>query len=131
VVFCLLPISIVWQKKVYSDGGEHSLVEDDSLNRDLICKVLRQEGHGVVEACDGEQAIELFCARNFDLVISDFVMPKVDGFVMENRFRMIRNHCSEYFFQAANKPIIKQPISRFVMIVIRASEGPRPFSAGK
>jgi two-component system response regulator ResD len=90
VVFCLLPISIVWQKKVYSDGGEHSVVEDDSLNRDLICKVLRQEGHGVVEACDGEQAIELFYARNFDLVISDFVMPKVDGLKLIERLHLLQ-----------------------------------------
>jgi CheY-like chemotaxis protein len=28
------------------------VVEDDRLNRDLIRKVLRQEGHRVVEACD-------------------------------------------------------------------------------
>ena len=28
------------------------VVEDDLLNRNLICKVLRKEGHQVVEACD-------------------------------------------------------------------------------
>jgi CheY-like chemotaxis protein len=55
------------------------VVDDDSLNRDLICKVLRQEGYRVVEACNGAQALELFHARNFDLVITDFVMPKVNG----------------------------------------------------
>jgi CheY-like chemotaxis protein len=29
------------------------VVEDDHLNRNLICKVLRNEGHQVFEACDG------------------------------------------------------------------------------
>jgi CheY-like chemotaxis protein len=55
------------------------VVEDDSLNRGLICKVLRQEGHGVVEASDGVQALESLDAHRFDLVITDFVMPKVNG----------------------------------------------------
>jgi CheY-like chemotaxis protein len=55
------------------------VVEDDSLNRDLICKVLRQEGHGVFEAGDGAQALELLYTRRFDLVITDYLMPKVDG----------------------------------------------------
>jgi CheY-like chemotaxis protein len=55
------------------------VVEDDSLNRKLICTVLRQEGHGVVEACDGAQALELLNTQRFDLMITDFVMPKVNG----------------------------------------------------
>jgi CheY-like chemotaxis protein len=55
------------------------VVEDDSLNRDLVCKVLRQEGHGVFEASDGAQALELFYTRRFDLMITDYLMPKIDG----------------------------------------------------
>jgi CheY-like chemotaxis protein len=35
------------------------VVDDDPLNRDLICKVLRQEGYKVVEACDGAIALEI------------------------------------------------------------------------
>jgi len=35
------------------------VVDDDPLNRDLICKVLRREGYKVVEACDGAIALEI------------------------------------------------------------------------
>jgi CheY-like chemotaxis protein len=35
------------------------VVDDDPLNRDLICKVLRQEGYKVVEAFDGAIALEI------------------------------------------------------------------------
>ena len=35
------------------------VVDDDPLNRDLICKVLRQEGYKIVEACDGAIALEI------------------------------------------------------------------------
>ena len=55
------------------------VVEDDLLNRDLICKVLRKEGHRVVEACDGAIALEILQVLAFDLVITDFVMPKLNG----------------------------------------------------
>src|SRR6266403_5610182 len=55
------------------------VVEDDRLNRNLICKVLRDEGHQVVEACDGAEALEILQMFRFDLVITDFVMPRLNG----------------------------------------------------
>jgi adenylate cyclase len=55
------------------------VVEDDLLNRDLISKVLRKEGHRVVEACDGAIALEILQVLAFDLVITDFMMPKLNG----------------------------------------------------
>ena len=55
------------------------VVEDDLLNRNLICKVLRKEGHQVVEACDGAIALEILQVLPFDLVITDFMMPKLSG----------------------------------------------------
>jgi two-component system, cell cycle sensor histidine kinase and response regulator CckA len=55
------------------------VVEDDRVSRNLICEVLRNEGHQVVEGSDGAEALELVYAQRFDLVISDFVMPKLNG----------------------------------------------------
>lgn len=66
------------------------VVEDDSLNGNLICEVLRQEGHGMVEACHGAQALELFCARRFDLVITDFMLPKVNGLKLFEHVHSLR-----------------------------------------
>ena len=55
------------------------VIEDDRLNRNLICKVLRNEGHRVVEASDGAEGLDLLYAQHFDLVITDFVMPRLNG----------------------------------------------------
>lgn len=55
------------------------VVEDDLLNRYLICKVLRYEGYQIAEASDGTEALELLGVQRFDLVITDFVMPKLNG----------------------------------------------------
>ena len=54
------------------------VVEDDRLNRNLICKVLRNEGHQVFEACDGAEALKLLYAQRFDLVITDFIDAKAE-----------------------------------------------------
>jgi len=57
------------------------LVVDDEKD---ICKalniILTKEGYSVKEAYNGEQAIELIRGENFDLVMTDIKMEKVDGF---------------------------------------------------
>jgi CheY-like chemotaxis protein len=53
VVFVCSPSPLSGKRKFTQMAANILVVEDDSLNRDLICKVLRQEGHGVVEACFG------------------------------------------------------------------------------
>jgi len=55
------------------------VVEDDPLARNLICWFLRKEEYEIAEAGDGAEALEILKGRRFDLVISDFVMPKLDG----------------------------------------------------
>ena len=55
------------------------VIDDDHLNRKLISEALRKEGHRVVEACDGAIALEILQMLPFDLVITDFVMPKLNG----------------------------------------------------
>ena len=55
------------------------VVEDNRLVRELVSNVLRLEGHEVVEACDGVIALEMLQTLRFDLVITDFVMPKLKG----------------------------------------------------
>lgn len=60
-------------------GANILVIDDDLSNRELISKVLRKDGHRVVEACDGALALEILQALSFDLVITDFVMPKLNG----------------------------------------------------
>ena len=66
------------------------VVEDDRLNRHLICKVLRNEGHQIVEASDGAEALELLYAQRFDLVITDFVMPRLNGLKLVEHLHLLQ-----------------------------------------
>jgi DNA-binding NtrC family response regulator len=65
------------------------IVEDESIIRNSICEMLRKKGYEVEEASDGAQAVELIDRRRFDLVISDFLMPKLNGAKLVEHLRSI------------------------------------------
>jgi CheY-like chemotaxis protein len=58
------------------------LVDDDEQFRAMLSEALTNEGHHVVEASDGQQAIKLYADRPTDLVITDLVMPQKEGLEM-------------------------------------------------
>ena len=55
------------------------VVEDEPANLECISHFLRKQGYAVREARDGAEAIELIDNSQFDLVLSDIRMPRVDG----------------------------------------------------
>jgi two-component system cell cycle response regulator CpdR len=55
------------------------LAEDDNLTRTVLGQFLRANGYEVELAADGAQAISLLKENEFDLVVSDVVMPNVNG----------------------------------------------------
>jgi CheY-like chemotaxis protein len=68
-------------------GGETVLfAEDDDLVRALITRVLRGQGYRVLEASDGQSAIELFRAQSarVDVVLTDLMMPRRSGLELVN-----------------------------------------------
>jgi len=61
--------------------GNILFVEDEISVRDIASKSLRRKGYKVIEADDGEEALEILknAKEPFDLMISDVVMPSMDG----------------------------------------------------
>ena len=60
-------------------GGTVLLVEDEDPVRLFGARALRSKGYKVIEARTGEAALELLRGTEFDLLITDMVMPKVGG----------------------------------------------------
>jgi len=56
------------------------LAEDGLVNQRLAQKLLEKAGHTVEIAADGEQTVAAYQSREFDLVLMDVQMPKLDGF---------------------------------------------------
>jgi sigma-B regulation protein RsbU (phosphoserine phosphatase) len=63
------------------------IAEDDPVSRLLLQRTLEQWRYEVVPARDGAEAWQLFQAGDFHLVISDWVMPEVDGVELIRRIR--------------------------------------------
>ena len=55
------------------------VVEDDGPIRTLIAEVVKLQGHEVLEAANGAQAIELAASGQPDLVLVDWVLPDISG----------------------------------------------------
>ncbi|MDG5853368.1 response regulator transcription factor [Clostridium beijerinckii] len=64
------------------------IAEDDNIFRNLVCDIVRKEGYVPIEACDGEEAINMFFNNNdIDLVILDVMMPVYDGWEVLKEIR--------------------------------------------
>ncbi len=63
------------------------IVEDDAQLRDFLAKVLSQQGLEVLQAKDGEEALGLIFQERPWLIITDTVMPRLDGFELCRRVR--------------------------------------------
>lgn len=65
------------------------VVEDEVVVRNIVCTVLQREGHKVLAAANGLEALDV--ARRFsgriDLLVSDVEMPELDGFSLVDRIR--------------------------------------------
>ncbi len=55
------------------------LVDDEDALRSVLRRVLVREGHEVVEATNGREAMEQLRDKPFDLMITDLFMPQQDG----------------------------------------------------
>ena len=56
------------------------ICDDEAGLRTVLKRYAVFEGHEVVEASDGMEAIELHMKNNFDIIIMDIMMPRLDGF---------------------------------------------------
>ena len=67
------------------------IVDDEEHIRELIKFYLKKEGFTVIEASDGEQALELFENEYIDLALVDVMMPKMNGWDLVKELKWIRD----------------------------------------
>lgn len=68
------------------------IVEDDVRVAQLISKVMQENSYLTSIAYDGEQAMGVVQSQDFDLIISDIILPKLDGVELCRQIRLIKPH---------------------------------------
>ena len=68
------------------------IVDDDEKIREFLSDILEEEGYEITTAEDGEKAIDLLKNRNFQLVLTDLKMPKVNGLEVIREYQSLYPH---------------------------------------
>ncbi len=72
------------------------IAEDDFVSRKFLQKMLEEFGHTVIAAEDGAKAWELFKEHKFKMVVTDWMMPKMNGLVLCQKIR--QNKSDDYVY---------------------------------
>jgi CheY-like chemotaxis protein len=73
-------------------------IEDNELNRKLVCRILEQEGYTVINAVDGLSGIQTALAAKPDLILMDLNLPGLDGHEAATKIKSVT--------ALANTPIV-------------------------
>jgi DNA-binding NtrC family response regulator len=65
------------------------IIDDERAIRKTLSEILSYEGYKIEEAADGEEGLKKFSSAEYDLVLCDIKMPKVDGIEFLEKARMI------------------------------------------
>lgn len=65
------------------------VVEDDEQINEAICRCLVEAGYGIKGCLNGKSALEQMDRDKFDMVVSDIMMPGMDGFALAQEIRTV------------------------------------------
>ena len=63
------------------------MAEDDKSANKLVCTVLRKDGHETLSAHDGQEALDVLDKEHVDLIVTDVMMPRIDGIKLVQMLR--------------------------------------------
>ncbi len=88
----LRKVEVEVEARDWSGGGTILLVEDEDMVRAVAERALARQGYTIITASDGDEGLEKFMAdeAKFDLVLTDVVMPSMDGPAMAKEIRKRR-----------------------------------------
>lgn len=84
------------------------VAEDDKALNKLVCKYLSDNGYEAVSCCDGQDALHKMEQQSFDMIISDIMMPNVDGYELAETVRTIDANIPILFMTAIDDKPSKQ-----------------------
>jgi len=74
-----------------SDPIRVLVADDNRTDRTLLSKIVAREGHEVIEAVDGIDALDKFASARPQIVLLDALMPRLDGFAKSPAMHSFRS----------------------------------------
>jgi two-component system NtrC family sensor kinase len=102
------------------------VVDDEEEIRGMLAEILALDGHQVEQAANGREALARLAERRFDLVISDLLMPALDGPRLYERLRQddpdmadrllfitgdTLSASAQQFLERAGRPVLEKPLT--------------------
>lgn len=66
------------------------VVDDEEMLRDLVCDTLQENGYQTDSAADGEEALKKALEKTYDLILCDYVMPRMNGKIFFEELRRVK-----------------------------------------
>lgn len=101
------------------------IVDDEHNHRRALSISLRMEGYEVLEAADGQSALDVLATEHADVVVADLMMPRIDGLELARRLRFSRPHVKLILMSAYH--LTRAQIERAQVGEIRFLPKPYPF----
>ena len=87
VKFTTAPVKVPFEKEAKAKMNSLLVVEDSITARTLFKNILETAGYDVITAVDGMEAFAALKTREFDVVVSDVDMPRMNGFELTAKIR--------------------------------------------
>jgi len=104
--------------------GRVLIVDDEADIAEVLQEIVEGEGHEVTLAANGREALERIAGQPFDLVLSDLIMPELDGAGLWRALRTSRpeladrvvfitgdtlSEAAQRFLAESRRPVIEKP----------------------
>lgn len=80
------------------------VVEDNEFKRNSLRDLLMSEGIGVIVAENGREALIILKDFGFDLIVSDIVMPLMDGFTLAKEVKASKDKATPFLIYSSRYP---------------------------
>lgn len=72
------------------DAPRILIADDDKKTRDFVSAFLSYRGYRIMQACDGQEALDIIAGEEIHLVITDVMMPRVNGLEFIRRLKSLK-----------------------------------------